>query len=112
MAAREMRPSRTRNNALAAALPPDYLRLVANSNAAGDTVHFPDMADLVGRLHFSTREGRIWLDDERMLLIQARALGWLRREMIESVGIDAARRLFTRMGYQAGAHAPGRRQQE
>ena len=107
MAAREMRPSRTRNNALAAALPPDHLHLVANSKAAGDTVRFPDMADLVGRLHFSTREGRIWLDDERMLLIQARALGWLRREMIESVGIDAARRLFTRMGYQAGAHDAG-----
>ncbi len=63
------------------------------------------MADLVERLRFSTREGRIWLDDERMLLIHARALGWLRNEIIESVGVDAARRLFTRMGYQAGADA-------
>ena len=61
------------------------------------------MATLLERL-----DERIALnDDERMLLIQARALGWLRREMIESVGIDAARRLFTRMGYQAGAHDAG-----
>ncbi len=63
------------------------------------------MADLVERLRFSTREGRIWLDDERMLLIHARALGSLRNEIIESVGVEAARRLFTRMGFHAGADA-------
>jgi two-component system, NtrC family, response regulator HydG len=88
----------------AAALPPDLLRLVTNSKAAGERVRVPDMADLIGRLHFHTRDGRIWLDDQRMLLVRARALGSLQHEMIESLGIDVTRRLITRMGYQAGAH--------
>ncbi|MDE2452765.1 MAG: sigma 54-interacting transcriptional regulator [Burkholderiales bacterium] len=69
-----------------------------------DKVRFPDLADLLSRLHFSTSDGRIWLDDQRMLLIHAKALGSLRREMIETLGMDATRRLFTRMGYQAGIH--------
>lgn len=67
-----------------------------------DTNRFPDLADLLSRLHFSTSDGRIWLDEQRMLLVHAKALGSLRREMIETLGLDVARRLFTRMGYQAG----------
>jgi two-component system, NtrC family, response regulator HydG len=67
-----------------------------------DKVRFPDFADLMSRLKFSTRDGRIWLDDQRMLLIHAKALGMLRREMIEALGSDVARGLLTRMGYQAG----------
>ena len=31
-------------------------------------------------------------------------MGSLRREMIESLGMDVARGLFTRMGYQAGTY--------
>jgi len=55
------------------------------------------------RLHFSPADGRIWLDDQRMLLIHSSALGVLRRELIESLGIDRARGLLTRMGYHAGS---------
>lgn len=28
-------------------------------------VRFPDLADLLARLRFSTSDGRIWLDDQR-----------------------------------------------
>jgi predicted hydrocarbon binding protein len=69
-----------------------------------DQVRFPDLADLMTRLHFSTSDGRIWMDEHRMLLIHAKALGSLRREMIETLGMDVTRRLFTRMGYQAGTY--------
>jgi hypothetical protein len=69
-----------------------------------DSVRFPDLADLMARLHFSTSDGRIWLDDQRMLLVHAKALGSLRRELIETLGMDTARGLLTRMGYQAGAN--------
>jgi two-component system, NtrC family, response regulator HydG len=69
-----------------------------------DKVRFPDLADLMARLHFSTSDGRIWLDEHRMLLIHAKALGSLRREMIDLLGMDVARGLFTRMGYQAGIY--------
>jgi DNA-binding NtrC family response regulator len=84
-------------------LPRDHLPVVAVGRADIDSVKFPDVADLMARLHFSTRDGRIWLDDQRMLLIHAKALGELRRELIESLGFDAARGFMTRMGYHAGA---------
>ena len=78
--------------------------LIRTDRADIDKVRFPDLADLMARLHFSTSDGRIWLDEQRMLLIHAKALGSLRREMIESLGMDVTRRLFTRMGYQAGTY--------
>ena len=69
-----------------------------------DAVRFPDLTDLMARLRFSTSDGCIWLDEQRMLLVHAKAMGSLRREMIESLGMDVARGLFTRMGYQAGTY--------
>src|ERR1700686_293908 len=83
-------------------LPRDHLPVVQPDQVV-DRVRFPDMADLMARLHFSTSDGRIWLDDQRMLLVHAKALGSLRREMIEALGVEAARGFLTRMGYHAGA---------
>lgn len=60
-------------------------------------------ADLMARLRFAPGEGRIWLDDQRMLLIHTSAMGVLRRELIEGLGIERARGLLTRMGYNSGA---------
>ncbi|MGB0749980.1 MAG: sigma 54-interacting transcriptional regulator [Magnetospiraceae bacterium] len=67
-------------------------------------IRFPDLSDLMERLRFSTKDGRIILDDQRMLLINAHALGSMRHEIIETFGIEIARGLFTRMGYEAGVH--------
>jgi two-component system, NtrC family, response regulator HydG len=78
--------------------------LIRTDRAEIDKVRFPDLADLMSRLHFSTSDGRIWLDDQRMLLVHAKALGSLRREMIETLGLDVTRGLLTRMGYQAGTY--------
>lgn len=64
----------------------------------------PGYADLLARVHFSPQDGRIWLDEQRMQLIHTSAMGVLRRELIESLGIDRARGLLTRMGYNSGAH--------
>ena len=90
-------------SAARARLPEGHLPVIKEPRALVDRVRFPDLADLMGRLHFSTSDGRIWLDDQRMLLVHAKALGSLRRELIELLGIDVARGLLTRMGYQAGA---------
>ena len=84
--------------------PPGQLPVVPAERIDVDKVRFPDLADLMSRLHFSTSDGRIWLDDQRMLLIHARALGTLRREMIDLLGLEVTRGLFTRMGYQAGTY--------
>ena len=79
----------------------DRLAVVDPAQVDHDKVRFPDLADLLARLRFSTSDGRIWLDDQRMLLVHAKSLGALRREMIEVLGIDVARGFLTRMGYRA-----------
>jgi two-component system response regulator HydG len=66
-------------------------------------LRFPDIRDLAERLRFSPTEGRIWLDDRRMVLIHTLAFGTLRQELIEALGVKAARGLLTRMGYIAGS---------
>lgn len=63
----------------------------------------PTVGDLSECLFFSPGDGRIWLQDQRMLLVHSEALGGLRRELIETIGIDKARGLLTRMGYLSGA---------
>ncbi len=64
----------------------------------------PTLADISECLYFSPGDGRIWLNDQRMLLLHSRAIGTLRRELIDSLGIDRARGLLTRSGYVSGAH--------
>jgi two-component system, NtrC family, response regulator HydG len=81
----------------------DPMKLVTPKGARVDSVRYPDIADLMSRLRFSPGDGRIWLDDQRMVLLHTESVGTLRRELIESLGIDTARGLLTRMGYNSGA---------
>ncbi|SIR79913.1 regulatory protein, Fis family [Sphaerotilus natans] len=60
--------------------------------------------ELVSRLHFDAAEGRIWLGEQRMLLLHNSTMGVLRQELIEGLGLDRARGLITRIGYHCGAH--------
>src|SRR5204863_8391140 len=87
----------------ASPVPPGTLPVLRPDQVDVDRVRFPDMTDLMGRLRFSTSDGRIMLDDQRMLLVHAKALGSLRREMIDVLGMDTARGFLTRMGYHAGS---------
>ena len=59
------------------------------------------MADLIGRLRFSTVDGRIWLDDQRMLLIHAR-LSVRYAGLIESFGLNKGVAYCRASGYVAG----------
>ncbi len=68
----------------------------------GDDAH-PNIADIGECLFFSPGDGRIWLQDQRMVLLHTEALGSLRREMVDSLGLKQARGLFTRAGYVSGA---------
>src|SRR4030042_5678754 len=79
----------------------DSLQLNFTSQFSDDD--YPDIKDLASRLHFSPVDGRIWLDDSRMILLRTEAFGALRQELIESLGIESARGLLTRMGYLAGS---------
>ncbi|WP_281494227.1 sigma-54-dependent Fis family transcriptional regulator, partial [Panacagrimonas perspica] len=71
---------------------------------SGTGLPMPDNTDIVDRIHFSPEDGHIWLDDQRMLLMHASGFGVLRRELIESLGVERARGLLTRIGYNSGAH--------
>ncbi|MCC8394640.1 sigma-54-dependent Fis family transcriptional regulator [Paraburkholderia sp. MMS20-SJTR3] len=79
------------------------MSMVSPQGACVDRLRYPDIADLMSRLHFSPGDGRIWLGDQRMLLVHTGSVGVMRRELIDSLGIDAARGLLTRMGYNSGA---------
>ncbi len=58
--------------------------------------------DLRSRLRFCAETGQIWLHEHRMLLVHAEAQASLRRELVDTLGMDRARGLLTRMGYAAG----------
>lgn len=79
-------------NTTGCTLPPEFVLL--------DAMDFSDIAE---QLHFNPVEGRIWLQDRRMALLSVDVLGALRRELVDSLGLEAARRMFTRLGYAAGS---------
>lgn len=54
-------------------------------------------------VHFCSDTGNIWLHEHRMLLIHAEAQGAMRRELIDTLGMDRARALLMRMGFASGA---------
>ncbi len=53
---------------------------------------------------FRSKQGIIRLHEQRVVLLSAAAMGLLRKELIETLGIDTARRLFLRFGYADGYH--------
>jgi len=57
---------------------------------------------LADRLQFDPEAGRILLQDYRMVLLSACALGALRRELIETLGAKRARGAMKRFGHAAG----------
>lgn len=67
-----------------------------------DETDLPDIADLASRLRFSLRDGRIWLDTQRVTLIHLSTLNSLRMELMTSLGIIKAQGFLTRMGYESG----------
>lgn len=65
-------------------------------------IEFPEDLDLRRLIRFSPDDGSIWLSESRMLLLHAASLGGLREEMMNSVGKEFTRRMFTRMGFASG----------
>jgi DNA-binding NtrC family response regulator len=79
--------------------------LIANDSAGQcDAAEptLPDISDLSARIRFSPQEGQVWLDDQRVVLMNIDALIALRRELVESVGPRRAREILFRMGHAAG----------
>ena len=67
--------------------------------AAMPSQHELQLPDLV---EFRRSEGQIRFHNERVVVISAAAIGVLRRELIASLGLEAARRLLFRFGFTNG----------
>ena len=58
--------------------------------------------ELTRRFHIDLVNGTIWVDDQRILLLQASWFGDLRNELIDRLGLSTARQVLTQLGYRAG----------
>jgi two-component system, NtrC family, response regulator HydG len=81
-------------------------RVTGRMLSAGDAKQYdetsPTLHDLSEHLFFSPGDGRIWLNDQRMLLMRSTTLGVLRKELVSTLGMEQARSLLTRAGYVSG----------
>ena len=59
---------------------------------------------LVELLDFRPDEGVIRLHEQRVVILSAAAMGLLRKELIDTLGADTARRLLMRFGFADGYH--------
>ncbi len=62
----------------------------------------PTLRDLSEHLFFSPGDGRIWLNEQRMLLMRSSSMGVLRKELVSMLGMEQTRGLLTRTGYVSG----------
>lgn len=53
---------------------------------------------------FRPDEGLIRLHDQRVVILSAAAMGLLRKELVQTLGVDSARRLLLRFGFADGYH--------
>lgn len=65
-------------------------------------LQFPASKDLIAQIQFDTDQGKIWLNEQRMVLIHTAAMGSLRKELIETLGIERTKGFLMRFGFQAG----------
>ncbi|MGC4405609.1 sigma 54-interacting transcriptional regulator [Methyloversatilis sp. MC4-4] len=61
-----------------------------------------DDRTLAKNVHFAPDSGHILLFGQRMLLMHGASVATLRHELVERLGLDRTRELFTRIGYQQG----------
>src|SRR5204863_3603973 len=96
-------------------IPPGHLRL-AEPDAPGtfnvgramlprycghvdvDHLHLAELLD------FRPNEGIIRLHEQRVVILSAAAMGLLRKELMDTLGIETARRLMLRFGFADGYH--------
>jgi len=55
-------------------------------------------------LDFTPAEGIIRLHEQRVVILSAAAMGLLKKELIDTLGTDTARRLMLRFGFADGYH--------
>jgi DNA-binding NtrC family response regulator len=69
-----------------------------SEEAHGEHHHLAEMID------FRPDQGIMRLHEQRVVLLSAAALGLMRKELIDTLGLETARRLFLRFGFADGYH--------
>ncbi|MFY0676706.1 MAG: sigma-54-dependent Fis family transcriptional regulator [Neptuniibacter sp.] len=62
----------------------------------------PDNSDLLSQISFEPDHGKVWLNEQRMILIHSAVMGLLRKELIDTLGVTRAKAFLMRFGYQSG----------
>ena len=62
------------------------------------------MTHLTELLEFRPDQGIIRLHEQRVVILSAAAMGLLRKELIDTLGVETARRIFLRFGFADGYH--------
>jgi two-component system, NtrC family, response regulator HydG len=63
----------------------------------------PSFDDLQSSFRFIPDKAEIWLNGQRMVLMNNASLGVMRREMVLALGYERARAVMSRIGYKLGA---------
>lgn len=63
---------------------------------------FPDIQDLSRLIRFQTDQGKIWLGEQRGILMSLGSLAGFRREVLQTLGLERSKGFFMRLGYQNG----------
>lgn len=61
-----------------------------------------NLEQLTPRLSFAVSDGKVWLNEQRIMLFSQTALGKFRKEVYETIGHDRAKAFFLRLGFQLG----------
>ena len=64
---------------------------------------YPSPAQLAEAIAFAPAQGNIWMFGRRYLLMQGATFGEIRRELINELGLEKARGIYTSTGWHAGA---------
>jgi len=58
--------------------------------------------DVSSEVSFSAEEGKVWLNEQRVILFSLAALGNFRKEVYQTIGPERCKAFFIRLGYQVG----------
>lgn len=65
-------------------------------------LEFLDFKYLLEKLRFKPEEGKVWLAEQRTLLMGLGALAGFRSEIISTLGMERGKSFFMRLGYYMG----------
>ena len=74
-----------------------------NPGTRGET-STPRNLHLEELLDFRPDQGVIRLHEQRVVILSAAAMGLMRKELVDTLGLDAARRVLLRFGFADGYH--------